>query len=40
MFDFVMDDPVISAAIAEFGVERAREVLGSVFSYTIQASKP
>jgi SAM-dependent methyltransferase len=40
MFDFVMDDPAISAAIAEFGIERAREITGTVFSYTIQASKP
>ena len=40
MFDFATDDPVISAAIAEFGVERAKEVAGTVFSYTIQATKP
>jgi SAM-dependent methyltransferase len=38
--DFATDDPVISAAIAEFGVERAREVAGTIFSYTIQARKP
>ena len=40
LFDFATDDPVISAAIAEFGVERAREVAGTIFSYTIQARKP
>jgi len=40
IFDFATDDPVISAAIAEFGVERAKEVAGTVFSYTIQATKP
>ena len=40
LFDFATDDPVISAAIAEFGVERAKEVAATVFSYTIQARKP
>ncbi len=40
MFDFVMDDPVVGAAIAEFGAERARELAGTAFSYTIQATKP
>ena len=40
MFDLVTDDPIISAAIAEFGVERARAVAATVFSYTIQARKP
>ncbi len=40
IFDFATDDPVISAAIAEFGVERAKEVAGTLFSYTIQAMKP
>jgi len=40
IFDFATDDPVISAAIAEFGVERAKEVAGTIFSYTIQATKP
>lgn len=40
LFDFATDDPVISAAIAEFGVERARELASTVFSYTIQATKP
>ena len=39
-FDFSTDDPVLSAAIAEFGIERAREVAGNVFNYTIQAKKP
>jgi SAM-dependent methyltransferase len=38
--DFVTDDPVISAAIAKFGVERAKAVAKTVFSYTIQATKP
>ncbi|MDH3266225.1 MAG: arsenite methyltransferase [Gammaproteobacteria bacterium] len=40
IFDIATDDPVISAAIAEFGVERARQVAGTIFSYTIQAKKP
>jgi len=40
IFDFASNDPVISAAIAEFGVERAREVARTIFSYTIQATKP
>ena len=40
IFDVAMDDPVVSAAIAEFGVERARQVAGTIFSYTIQAKKP
>jgi len=40
LFDFATDDPVIGAAIAEFGVERAKEVAGTIFSYTIQATKP
>ena len=40
IFDLATDDPVISAAIAEFGVERAKEVAGTIFSYTIQARKP
>ncbi|MGB5469188.1 MAG: arsenite methyltransferase [Woeseiaceae bacterium] len=40
IFDFATDDPVISAAIAEFGVERAVELARTVFSYTIQARKP
>ena len=40
VFDFATDDPVINAAIEEFGVERAREVAGTIFSYTIQATKP
>ncbi len=40
IFDFETNDPVISAAIAEFGIERAREVAGTIFSYTIQARKP
>jgi len=40
IFDFAADDPVVSAAIAELGIERAREVAGTVFSYTIQAKKP
>ncbi len=40
IFDFATDDPVVSAAIAELGIERAREVAGTVFSYTIQAKKP
>jgi SAM-dependent methyltransferase len=40
VFDFGTDDPVISAAIAEFGVERTRDVAGTIFSYTIQARKP
>ncbi len=39
-FDFDTDDPVLSAAIAEFGDERVKEVAGTVFSYTIQARKP
>ncbi len=40
LFDLDTDDPVIGAAIAEFGVERAREVAETIFSYTIQAKKP
>ena len=40
MFDFATDDPVISATIADFGVERAREIARTVFSYTIAATKP
>ena len=40
IFDLATDDPVISTAIAEFGVERAKEVAGTIFSYTIQARKP
>ncbi|MGB5257937.1 MAG: arsenite methyltransferase [Woeseiaceae bacterium] len=40
IFDLATDDPVISAAIAEFGVERARALAGTIFSYTIQATKP
>ena len=40
LFDFATDDPVIGAVIAEFGVERAKEVAGTIFSYTIQATKP
>ena len=40
IFDFAADDPVINAAIAEFGVERAKEVAGTVYSYTIRATKP
>jgi SAM-dependent methyltransferase len=40
IFDLTTDDPVISAAIAEFGIERAKKVAGTVFSYTIQATKP
>ncbi len=40
IFDFASDDPVIGAAIAEYGIDRAREVAGTVFSYTIQARKP
>ncbi|MDH3338651.1 MAG: arsenite methyltransferase [Gammaproteobacteria bacterium] len=40
IFDFATDDPVISAAIAEFGVERAKQIAETVFSYTIQATKP
>ena len=40
MLDCFKDDPIISAAIAEFGVERAEEVAATVFSYTIQATKP
>ena len=40
MFDLATDDPVIGAAIAEYGIERAREIAGTVFSYTIQARKP
>ncbi len=40
MFDVVTTDPVIGEAVAEFGVERAREVAETVFSYTIQATKP
>ncbi len=34
------DDPVIGAVIAEYGVERARKIGDTVFSYTIQATKP
>lgn len=40
MFNLVSSDPVVGAAIKEFGVERAREVAETVFSYTIQATKP
>lgn len=40
IFDLVSDDPVISAAITDFGIERAREVAKTIFSYTIQAVKP
>ena len=40
ILDLATDDPVIGAAIAEFGLERAREVAATVFSYTIQATKP
>ncbi len=40
ILDSATDDPVIGAAIAEFGVERAREVAGTVYSYTIRARKP
>ena len=40
IFDFATDDPVISAAIAEFGIERAKQVAATIFSYTIQATKP
>ena len=40
IFDLSTDDPVIGAAIAEFGIERARQVAGTIFSYTIQATKP
>lgn len=40
VFDFATDDPVINAAIAKFGIERAKAVAGTIFSYTIQAKKP
>jgi len=40
IFDLATDDPVISTAIAEYGVERAKEVAGTIFSYTIRARKP
>ena len=40
IFDFASDDPVIRTAIAEFGVERTKEVAGTIFSYTIRARKP
>ena len=40
ILDCFKDDPIVSAAIAEFGVERAEEIAGTVFSYTIQATKP
>jgi SAM-dependent methyltransferase len=40
ILDLATDDPVISTAIAEFGVERVREVAATIFSYTIQATKP
>ena len=40
LFNLATDDPVISAAIAEFGIERASEVAGTIFSYTILATKP
>ncbi len=40
MFDLATTDPVIGEAVAEFGVERAKEVAETVFSYTIQATKP
>ena len=38
--DLATDDPVISAAIAKVGVERAKEVAETIFSYDIQARKP
>ena len=40
MFGLVSADPVVGAAIAEYGIERARKVAGTVFSYTIEATKP
>ena len=40
IFDFVTADPVVGAAIAEYGIERARKVAETVFSYTIEATKP
>ena len=40
MFDFFTADPVVGAAITEYGIERAREVAETVFSYTIEARKP
>ncbi len=40
IFDLTTDDPVIGAAIAEVGVERAKEIAETIYSYTIQATKP
>jgi len=40
MFDFATADPIVGAAIAEYGIERARKIAGTVFSYTIEARKP
>ena len=40
MFDFVTADPIVGAAIEEFGIERARQVAETIFSYTIEATKP
>lgn len=40
MFDIFMDDPVISSAIEEFGIKGSREIAETVFSYTIEATKP
>ena len=40
IFELTTNDPVLSAAIEEFGIERARKVAESIFSYTIEARKP
>ena len=39
MFDLATADPVVGAAIAEFGIDRARKIASTVFSYTIEATK-
>lgn len=40
LLDLDTNDPLLRAAIDAFGPERAKEVAGSVFSYSIRARKP
>ena len=40
LFDIESNDPMLRAAIDGFGIERAKEIAGTVYSYAIRARKP